>query len=89
MRAPITYFKYLYYLTCCFGYKKAYNYILNTIEKKQKKVYLKSLPVNVTIEPCNVCNLNCPECATGIRHPEAIEPSMLSLEQFKYINILT
>jgi radical SAM protein with 4Fe4S-binding SPASM domain len=85
MRAAKTYYKYLYYLLHYGGYKKIYNYILNKVEKKQKKVFLKSLPVNITIEPCNICNLSCPGCVTGVKHPGSIEPGMLSFEQFKYI----
>lgn len=67
------------------GFKKIYNNILNNIEKKLKKVYLKSLPVIITIEPCNICNLSCPGCVTGANCPGSIPPAMLTLGQFKYI----
>ena len=46
---------------------------------------LKSLPVNITIEPCNTCNLKCPGCVTGTKHKESIDPQMLNLDQFKRI----
>lgn len=85
MRAVKTYYKYLYYLTRYCELKKIYNYILNKIEKKQKRIYLKSLPVNISIEPCNICNLSCPGCVTGVKSPGAIEPGTLSFERFKYI----
>lgn len=85
MRTANTYYKYLYYLMHYGGFKKICNHILNGIEKKQKKVYLRSLPVNVTIEPCNICNLSCPGCVTGVRYPGSIEPGMLSFEQFKFV----
>jgi radical SAM protein with 4Fe4S-binding SPASM domain len=65
--------------------RKYYNYFLNTIEKKLKRTQLKSLPVNIMIEPCNICNLTCSGCVTGIKHEKAIEPQMLNLEQFKKI----
>jgi radical SAM protein with 4Fe4S-binding SPASM domain len=58
---------------------------LNKIEKRLKRTHLKSLPVNIMIEPCNVCNLKCLGCITGTKHAEAIEPHTLSLEQFKKI----
>lgn len=37
------------------------------------------------MEPCNICNLRCLGCITGIKHEEAIEPQMLNFEQFKKI----
>lgn len=85
MRALKTYYKYLYYLTRCGSFKKINNHILNAIEKKQKNIHLRSLPRNIIIEPTNTCNLNCPGCVTGAKYPGAIEPCMLTLEQFKYI----
>ncbi len=37
------------------------------------------------IEPCNICNLKCRGCITGIKHPEAIKPLILGFNQFKKI----
>ncbi len=85
MRPAETYFKYLYYLMHHGSLKKVRNNILNNIEKKLKKVYLKSLPINITIEPCNSCNLSCPGCVTGVNCAGSIPPGMLTLDQFKYI----
>jgi len=85
MRPPITYWKYLYYLTTCGTTKKFHNYILNRLEKRMRKPVLRSMPVNILIEPCNVCNLKCPGCITGIRHDEAINRQMLDLEHFRRI----
>jgi radical SAM protein with 4Fe4S-binding SPASM domain len=85
MRPKITYWKYLYYLTHCGSAKKFYNYALNRIEKQSKRPLLKSLPVNILIEPCNICNLKCPGCITGIRHEDAIRPQILDLARFKRI----
>lgn len=85
MRPTITYWKYLYYLTYCGSMKKFYNYALNRIEKQSKRPRLKSLPVNILVEPCNLCNLKCPGCITGIKHEEAIKGQMLNLDHFKRI----
>lgn len=85
MRTSTTYFKYLYYLIYCGSLKKITNYILNKIEKKAKKIYLKSLPTDILIDPCTICNLYCPGCTVGVKYPELIEPGMLSFKQFKYI----
>lgn len=85
MRSNITYFKYLYYVIHCGSLKKFHNYALNKIEQKLKKVSLRSLPRNVTIDPCNICNLRCPGCVTGARYAGSIDPEMLGFEQFKHI----
>jgi radical SAM protein with 4Fe4S-binding SPASM domain len=77
--------KYLYYLTRCGSMKKAYNLLLNKMEKRSKRAILKSLPVNITIEPCNICNLRCPGCVTGTRQRDSIDPQLLDLAQFKRI----
>jgi radical SAM protein with 4Fe4S-binding SPASM domain len=44
---------------------------------------MKSLPYKITIDPGNVCNLRCPGCHTGIKHPEMIQPQMLSFKNYK------
>lgn len=59
--------------------------MLNKAELKQKRVQLKSLPYKVTIDPGNFCNLRCPGCHTGIKHPEMIDPSFLAMNDFKTI----
>jgi radical SAM protein with 4Fe4S-binding SPASM domain len=85
MRPRITYLKYLYYLTCCGSSKKLGNYLLNRFEKKARRSFLKSRPVNILIEPCNICNLKCPGCITGTKHKEAINPQVLDLDRFRQI----
>lgn len=62
-----------------------YNYFLNHVEKRLRRVFLESLPVNILIEPGNICNLKCPGCITGIGNKEAINPQMLDLDHFKRI----
>ena len=41
-------------------------------------------PLNITIEPANVCNLQCPICETGARKLGR-DPKHMSLEEFKII----
>jgi len=43
------------------------------------------MPVNIMVEPCNICNLKCVGCITGLKHAGAIEPLMLNFNQFKRI----
>jgi radical SAM protein with 4Fe4S-binding SPASM domain len=45
---------------------KIKNFILARAEEKQKKLYLKSKPYHLVVEPTNACNLGCPLCPTGI-----------------------
>jgi radical SAM protein with 4Fe4S-binding SPASM domain len=85
MRPRITYWKYLHYVTRCGSAKKLYNYLLNKLEKRSKRTFLESLPINITIEPCNICNLRCPGCVTGTKHKESIDPQILDLDQFRRI----
>lgn len=83
MRPKLNYFKYLYYLLHNGSLPKLYNFALNKYEKKIKRIYLKSLPINVMIEPGNICNLKCTGCITGTNHAEAIPPQVLKYDQFK------
>jgi MoaA/NifB/PqqE/SkfB family radical SAM enzyme len=51
-------------------------------ERKLKRVRLKGHPYLLIIDPCNVCNLRCPLCPTGLR--ELGRPQrLLSFAQFK------
>ena len=83
MRPKITFLKYFYYLIYYGSPLKLYNFALNKFEKKIKRIHLKSLPINVMIEPANSCNLNCIGCITGTKHREAIQPQVLKFDQFK------
>jgi MoaA/NifB/PqqE/SkfB family radical SAM enzyme len=52
------------------------------MERKLRRVELKSHPYLLIIDPCNYCNLRCPLCPTGLTElgrPQA----MLSFEHFK------
>jgi radical SAM protein with 4Fe4S-binding SPASM domain len=43
------------------------------------------MPVNILIEPCKMCNLQCPGCAVGVKHGDVVETGMLTYENFKRI----
>lgn len=52
------------------------------LERKLRRVQVRSNPYLLIIDPCNYCNLRCPLCPTGV---EALgrPQSMMSLEHFK------
>ena len=62
--------------------KKLANIALAEWELRRKKTTLLSRPYYYTIDVCNVCNLRCPLCATGLG-TLARRQGMLSLEQYK------
>lgn len=64
---------------------KVANILNNRIERAEKKTILSSKPYHVTIDPGNFCNLRCPGCHTGIKHPEMTDPCFLKFEDFKVI----
>lgn len=58
---------------------------LNQYEMRMKKTVLSSLPCHITIDPGNFCNLRCPGCHTGIKHPQMMTPSFLKAQDYKVI----
>jgi MoaA/NifB/PqqE/SkfB family radical SAM enzyme len=62
--------------------KKFANIALAEWELRRQKTTLLSRPYYYTIDVCNVCNLRCPLCATGLG-TLARRQGMLSLEQYK------
>lgn len=58
------------------------NFVLAKQEEKDQKLFLKSKPYHIEIEPTNICNLHCPLCSTGV---DAITrpKQKLKLENFK------
>ncbi len=82
MRDLTVYNKYFYYLRKFGTFKKIKNILLNRREARQKKTNLKSLPYKVTIDPGNICNLACPCCQTGFKHPEMPKAKMLRTDLF-------
>lgn len=63
--------------------RKLANVISNKSETMRRKSVLRSMPYKVTIDPGNFCNLRCPGCHTGIKHPEMIKPTFLKLRDYK------
>lgn len=60
------------------GYK---NYLLNTFSERLHLGRSLGKPVSITIEPTNICNLQCPICETGAGVLER-KPQMMSYENF-------
>lgn len=57
------------------GAKAAVSYLFS---KKGKRIAWKHLPVFISLEPSNVCNLHCPECPVGVR-TEKVRPINIDL----------
>ena len=85
MRHISVYKKYNHYLKTFATIQKLNNITLNQFEFIKKRTHLKSKPFKITIDPGNFCNLRCPGCHTGIKHPEMISPSFLKTEHYKII----
>jgi radical SAM protein with 4Fe4S-binding SPASM domain len=60
------------------GYK---NYLLNTFSERLHLGRSLGKPVSITIEPTNICNLQCPVCETGAGVLER-KPQMMSYGNF-------
>lgn len=61
---------------------KLVNLALAEVERKLRRVQIRSRPYLLIIDPCNFCNLRCPLCPTGLNdlgRPQA----MMTFEQFK------
>ena len=61
-----------------------FNFIINQKAAMLKISYVPALPVHITIEPTNFCNLRCPVCETGCRILERPQ-GFMSLDNFKKI----
>lgn len=85
MRHLSAYTKYAHYLRKYSTKKKLLNMMLNKYEMANKKIRLKSRPYKITIDPGNFCNLRCPGCHTGIKHPEMIKPSFMKYDNYKIV----
>jgi radical SAM protein with 4Fe4S-binding SPASM domain len=85
IRPGLVYLKYLYYLFYFGSPLKIFNFFLNKIEMKTRRIYLRSMPVYVMIGVSDFCGLNCPGCPTGANMGEAIERKMMNFAQFKLI----
>lgn len=59
--------------------------MLNQWETRTRQPVLKSRPYKVTIDPGNICNLQCKCCQTGTKHPEMPTGRMLRMDDFVMI----
>ncbi len=62
----------------------AKDYFLSTISLSQHSSYVAGKPMNITIEPTNICNLHCPVCETGAGILQRPKRNM-SFEEFRII----
>lgn len=46
--------------------RKAYNFLLNKLQKRLRNPTPTAFPYRYRLEPTNICNLRCPACATGL-----------------------
>ena len=60
------------------------NFLLNSLSQQLGVTKAYGNPVSITIEPTNVCNLNCPICETG-SHILGRRPHMMNYEEFVQI----
>lgn len=66
------------------GKKGSLEHIKSTVSLIKKDSVINGKPINITIEPTNVCNAQCPVCETGAGVLER-KQAYLSLENFKII----
>lgn len=83
MRTAVVFRKYLHYLWENSSPAKIANILTNMAEAKAGVAHLRSMPWKLTIDPGNFCNLRCPGCHTGIRHPEMVKPCFMGLDQYQ------
>jgi len=86
---PALQLKHYWYLYCLpfikyFSLKKLANLLLNLYEYKTKRIYLKSVPWVIYIDPVNACILHCPLCPTG-RNDSRQEKATMKFTDFKKI----
>ncbi len=60
------------------------DHLKSTLSRLRRKTVIKGRPMNITIEPTNLCNLLCPICETGAG-TLGREEGHMTLEQFKTI----
>lgn len=66
------------------GRRGAGNHLLSTVSLVRKSPSVQGRPVNITIEPTNLCNLECPVCETG-NGTLGRKGEHMSLEDFRTI----
>lgn len=85
MRHISAYSKYWHYLRHYATPKKLQNMARNIYEFKKGKEVLSSRPFRITIDPGSFCNLRCPGCHTGIKHPDMIQASFMKYDNYKVL----
>lgn len=81
-RFKLFYNFYLKFFIRYFSFKKLKNLLLNIYEYRTNKTKLRSFPWIVSIDPANICPLNCPLCPTG-RKEKTVDHKILTFEEFK------
>jgi radical SAM protein with 4Fe4S-binding SPASM domain len=76
------YRKYFYYFLNFTTTKKLLNIARSSIAMRNGQQLLRTYPYKITFDPGNICNLRCPGCHTGIKHPEMIRPSFMEFDDF-------
>lgn len=66
------------------GRRGAWDYLLSTLSMMRRSSNIAGRPMNITIEPTNICNLHCPVCETGAGILQRPKRNM-TLEEFKVI----
>lgn len=74
----------LAYLNGIRGVKGYRDFVLSSLSALARRDRSFGMPVHVTLEPTNLCNLNCPVCETGDNSIRRVRGSM-SVEDFKVI----
>ena len=64
--------------------KQRWNMLLTFYNYLVKKLYLNNYPISLTIDPCNLCNLNCELCPSGLKIPGR-KQSIMRFDIFKKI----
>ena len=64
--------------------KQKYNLLLAKLQFKTRSLYLRNYPVQLTIDPINICNMHCKLCPTGTG-VQGRKRSIMSFDIFKKI----
>jgi pyruvate-formate lyase-activating enzyme len=63
--------------------KRMTNLWLSRIEGMQGRTKLRSLPIRLTVEASNACNLGCPACFTGLGETNGRRKSLMTMELYR------
>lgn len=63
--------------------KRMTNLWLSRIEGMQGRTKLYSLPIRLTVEASNACNLGCPACFTGLGETNGRRKSLMTMELYR------